>query len=74
MMLYNRNGDTIIFLIYLDNILITQNNTCLIREIIQKLKEVFSLKKMGELGNFLGVEITHNSEGLYMCQFKYIQE
>lgn len=73
-MLYNRNGDTIIFLIYLDNILITQNNTCLIREIIQKLKEVFSLKKMGELGNFLGVEITHNSEDLYMCQFKYIQE
>lgn len=42
--------------------------------IIIKLNDAFSLKELGELGYFLGVEVTHTSKGMHLCQSKYIKD
>lgn len=62
-------------MIYVDEIIITSSSTSLIQIIISKLNVAFSLKQLGDLDYFLGIEIkkaTQNS--LLLTQSKYIKD
>lgn len=72
MMLYNCNRDTLKFLVYVYDIIITENNCTLIQSISPKLNSELYFKELNQLGYFLGVEVTHTNEGIYTCQTKYI--
>ena len=63
-----KNKDQVVFiLIYVDDILVIGNNTDFLQSFTQKLNDTFSLKDLGELHYFLGVEVVRNDTGMYLC-------
>jgi len=65
----------ILILIYVDDILITGNDTNAITALVAALNMQFSLKDLGSLHYFLGIEATWSSSGaLHLTQTKYIKE
>lgn len=55
-------------LLYVDDILVTGNNIEYLTEFIQKLGDVFAMRDLGKIHYFLGIEVTHTSDGLFLCQ------
>ena len=74
MFLYSRGSYMLIVLIYVDDILVTRNHDPLITDLISSLHSQFSLKDLGALSYFLGIEVTCTSTGLLLCQHKYITD
>uniref|UniRef100_A0A2N9I9W7 Integrase catalytic domain-containing protein n=1 Tax=Fagus sylvatica TaxID=28930 RepID=A0A2N9I9W7_FAGSY len=66
-------GHTMYFLVYVDDLLITGSSTLLVHEIIHKLSKRFSLKDLGLVHFFLGIEIIPTSTGLFLSQHQYIR-
>ncbi|CAL2247309.1 unnamed protein product [Prunus armeniaca] len=70
-----KNGTTVIyFLVYVDDLLITGNNSILVAKFIQLLVTRFSVKDLGSLHYFLGVEVLPTGTGLFLSQQKYIHD
>ncbi|XP_015162957.1 uncharacterized mitochondrial protein AtMg00810-like [Solanum tuberosum] len=63
---------TICVLVYVDDIIITGNHPKVIKFFINSLAARFSLKDLGYLNYFLGVDIKHIPDGLILSQSKYI--
>lgn len=61
-------------LIYVDDIIITGNDSKELNRFIDRLNKVFSLKDLGPLNYFLGIEVYRDSTGIYLSQGKYISE
>lgn len=72
MFVFKSSLHIIIFLIYVDDILVTGSSLSLIQHFISALNLRFSLKDMGKLSYFLGIHVTRNSNGLHLSQHKYI--
>ncbi|RVX04505.1 Retrovirus-related Pol polyprotein from transposon RE1 [Vitis vinifera] len=60
--------------VYVDDIIITGNNVEAAQTFIQQLSQRFSLKDLGPLTYFLGVEVTSHTNGLFLSQRKYIAD
>ena len=58
---------------YIDDLVIIGNNNNFVASIIKQLGDHFSLKDMGLLHFFLGVEVVPTQAGLFLSN-KYIQE
>ncbi|GKB11945.1 cysteine-rich receptor-like protein kinase 8 [Tanacetum coccineum] len=72
LMLQNNQGNiTQALLIYVDDILLTGNDKRLLQSIKHQLDQQFSIKDLGSLQYYLGIEIIQNSKGLVMSQRKY---
>lgn len=71
-MIYHLNIDFIVFLIYIDNILVTGNNSILIQSLIDKLYSNFTLKDLGEISYFLNIEVTRVVDIMHFAQTKYV--
>jgi len=54
---YNVASSTAYFLVYVDNLIITSNNSHFAASVIQQLDRKFSLKDLGPLHFFLGIEV-----------------
>lgn len=57
---------------YVDDILVIRNNDGAISKLISDLHTQFSLKQLGDLHYFLGVEAFRDSTALYMSQSNYL--
>ncbi|XP_068338942.1 uncharacterized protein [Pyrus communis] len=69
------DGDVILLLLYVDDIILTGSSSCKLQSVINNLAEVFELKDMGRLTYFLGLQIHYNSDGsLLVTQSKYAKE
>ncbi|XP_060202737.1 uncharacterized mitochondrial protein AtMg00810-like, partial [Lycium barbarum] len=68
-----RQGDIIILLLYVDDIVITGSNPNLLQSLISQLSVQFALKDMGNLHFFLGIEVIRYVDGLYLSRKKYAQ-
>ena len=68
--IFRKGALIIILLIYVDDILITGNSSSHIFQLIQNLGKLFSMKDLGLLHFFLGLEAIYNSSGLYLTQKK----
>ncbi|XP_062114749.1 uncharacterized mitochondrial protein AtMg00810-like [Humulus lupulus] len=64
----------IFVLIYVDDIIVTGNNVAELNDFIVRLNKHFSLKDLGALHYFLGIEAYRDETGLYLTQTKYIAE
>jgi hypothetical protein len=62
------------FLVYVDDLIITSNNSHFAASIIQQLGRKFSLKDLGPLHFFLGIEVIPTQNGLFLTQHKYIRD
>ncbi|XP_015162151.1 uncharacterized mitochondrial protein AtMg00810-like [Solanum tuberosum] len=67
-------GDTLFVLVYVDDIIITGSNTLSVNQVVTSLASKFSIKDLGNLHYFLGVEVIHNSNGLILTQANYVNE
>ena len=61
----------IYLLIYVDDTIITRNNSKHISHLIAALSAIFDLKDLGSLHYFLGILITRTQFGLILTQSKY---
>ncbi|KAG8496312.1 hypothetical protein CXB51_009046 [Gossypium anomalum] len=68
----NTNGVLLYVLIYVDNIIVTGNHQGSIDAFVTSLDTQFSLKDLGPLSYFLGIEVEHTTDGLFLSQRKYI--
>ncbi|XP_019082856.1 PREDICTED: uncharacterized protein LOC109125540 [Camelina sativa] len=61
----------VVVLIYVDDLIISGDNTEGIKEVKTHLKSVFDIKDLGELKYFFGIEVCRSPEGLFLSQRKY---
>ena len=65
---------TILLLLYVNDMIITGDDLNGIQELKNFLSQQFEMKDLGHLRYFLGLEITHSTDGLYIIQAKYASE
>ena len=66
--------DTILLLLYMDDMIITGDDLSGIQKLNNFLSQQFEMKDLGHLSYFLGLEITNSTAGLYITQAKYASE
>jgi Reverse transcriptase (RNA-dependent DNA polymerase) len=72
-MFYKRRQDKIVVLIiYVDDMIITENDKEEMKRLEDRLCREFEMKNLGGLKYFLGIEVTRNKEGIFLSQRKYI--
>ena len=68
-------GNNLLYLlVYVDDIILTGNNADLVSQFVTRLAQRFSLKDLGNLSYFLGVEVVPYPSGILLSQRRYIQE
>ncbi|KAG7536467.1 Integrase catalytic core [Arabidopsis suecica] len=68
-----RCGKSIVYmLVYVYDILVTGNDSVLLQQTLAALATRFSVKEHEDLHYFLGIEAKRVSQGLHLCQRKYI--
>jgi len=73
--IYQHNSDVIYLLVYVDDILVSGSSLSLIETITAKLHANFSLKQLGQMDYFLGLEVKHlMDDSILMTQTKYIRD
>ena len=72
--LFHTDKGTILLLLYMDDMIITVDDLSGIQELKDFLSQQFKMKDLGHLSYFLGLEITHSTDGLYFAQAKYASE
>ncbi|KAK9062643.1 hypothetical protein SSX86_019831 [Deinandra increscens subsp. villosa] len=70
--IYHRQATVLYLLVYVDDIILTGNNTAAINFVISQLSSELSLKDMGDLDYFLGLEIIKRDKDILLSQQKYI--
>ena len=65
---------TLYVLIYVDDIIVTGNDPTRVQQFIDILSKRFSLKDLGALSYFLGIETQRSGSGLLLTQRKYIND
>lgn len=71
---YHNNGKSIILLLYVDDIILTGSDNNQIQQLIQDLSLQFSMKDLGSLHYFLGIQVESTPNGLFLHQRKYAEE
>ena len=61
----------LLFLMYVDDILITGESQDDMQQVITDLHQQFTLKTLGPINYFLGFEVNRFSSGLHLNQSKY---
>ena len=61
-----------ILIVYVDDIIITEDNDKEVMKLEEELAISFEVKKLGALKYFLGIEVAQSSSGYLMTQKKYI--
>ncbi|KAK8935501.1 hypothetical protein KSP39_PZI013578 [Platanthera zijinensis] len=67
----HRTTGTVLLLVYVDDILITRDDSKGIQVVKQHLSSVFQTKDLGNLRYFFGLEIARRSDDLVLSQRKY---
>lgn len=67
----NIDNSFIAIIVYVDDILISGNDSDLLQKVIDYLSTCFQLKDLGSLKYFLGIEVARSSQGIYIHQNKY---
>lgn len=72
---YKSNSQVVYLLVYVDDIIITGSSSILIQQLTDKLNSSFSLKQLGHLDYFLGLEVKYLPDNsILMTQSKYIRD
>lgn len=61
-----------VVLIYVDDLIVAGDNLDEITSLKQSLHQKFSIKDLGKLKYFLGIEVATSQKGLFLNQCKYV--
>uniref|UniRef100_A0A2N9G329 Uncharacterized protein n=1 Tax=Fagus sylvatica TaxID=28930 RepID=A0A2N9G329_FAGSY len=70
---HTSTGITLV-LLYVDDMIITGDDTAGIHDLQKFLSQQFEMKDLGTLNYFLGLEVTSSSDGYYLSQAKYASD
>ena len=62
----------LIFCLYVDDLIFTGNLS--IDMFKSTMKREFEMKDLGLMKYFLGIEVTQNDKGIFICQIKYAKD
>ncbi|CAM8916143.1 unnamed protein product [Rhodiola kirilowii] len=71
---YSRDGIFLALLVYVDDIILTETCTDQIEAVKDYIHSCFSIKDLGPLRFFLGLEVARSPAGLFINQRKYAME
>ncbi|KAG7578912.1 Integrase catalytic core [Arabidopsis thaliana x Arabidopsis arenosa] len=71
---YSKNGISLRILVYVDDLIISGNKPEEIKIFKEYLATCFHMKDLGFLKYFLGLEVSRNAKGIYVCQRKYASD
>ena len=66
-----KDGVILSVLVYVDDLIITENSIKAIANFKKHLSTCFHMKDLGALKYFLGIEVACGLEGMFLCQRKY---
>ncbi|KAI3743386.1 hypothetical protein L1987_61094 [Smallanthus sonchifolius] len=69
--LYKHESIFVAALIYVDDVLVVGNNMATIQHTKSQLNDLFSIKDLGPLKYFLGIEVARTKDGMVLSQRKY---
>lgn len=69
-----QGADFVYLLVYVDDILITGTSHQLVQRVVDTLARKFSIKDMGNLSYFCGIEAVRTKDGLHLMQRKYVTD
>lgn len=69
---YSKGDVALHVLVYVDDIIITGSFSLEITYFKQQLSKRFHMKDLGVLKYFLGIEVAHGKDGLFLSQRKYV--
>ena len=69
-----QDGKILIVVLYVDDVIFTGNDDCLIERFKTVMKEEFEMTDMGLLRYFLGIEVEQDENGIFISQAKYVNE
>ncbi|XP_020417302.1 uncharacterized protein LOC109948529 [Prunus persica] len=70
----HRAGKVTLLIIYVDDMIVTGDDTIEIEGLQKHLASEFEMKDLGSLKYFLGVEVTRSKHGLFLSQRKYVMD
>ncbi|KAI0491778.1 hypothetical protein KFK09_026038 [Dendrobium nobile] len=73
-MIYINSDVQLYLLIYVDDLLLTRNNSEVIQQLLSQLQVSFSLKQLGNVSLFLGLQVNQTNQGLFLHQTHYTRE
>jgi hypothetical protein len=68
------NGNTLIVVVYVDDLVITGNNIDLILRLKKQLVDSFDMTDLGTLHYFLGLQVLPLCDGFFISQSKYVMD
>jgi hypothetical protein len=71
---YSLANGILYLLLYVDDIVLTGSHQSLIGNLIEKLRDKFSIKDLGNLNYFLGLEVTPSATKIFLSQLKYARD
>ena len=72
--IYSKGKDVIMLLLYVDDMLITGNSSSVLSRLLTELDTQFRMTDLGPMHYFLGIQVNHHSDGLFMSQQSYAED
>jgi hypothetical protein len=72
--IYHQHNVIAYLLLYVDDIVLTNNSTPFLDGLILQLRKVFDIKDLGPLHYFLGLQVSRTTDALHVTQTKYASD
>lgn len=69
---HSKTGKVTTLLVYVDDIVVTGDDSKEIQNFKKCLLKEFDIKELGKLKYFLGIELAHSKQGIFISQQKYV--
>ncbi|KAI3677759.1 hypothetical protein L6452_37027 [Arctium lappa] len=69
-----KKKDILLVQIYVDDIIFGSTRDKMCKEFEELMHQRFKMSSMGELTFFLGLQVQQKSDGIFICQSKYVQD
>jgi len=69
---HSKTGKVTALLVYVDDIIVTGDDSEEMQSLKKCLFKEFDIKELGKLKYFLGIEVAHSKQGIFISQKKYV--